>query len=91
MEMLVSEDITEYIFQILSERKFFLNQNKVVKINLHCNDDTYSKDTIKKRVDSACASISEEFEIEGPLYTTQSCFLSKKQHSHIEFTIKMSE
>lgn len=85
--MLVAEDITDYIFQILQERKHVINQNKTFNLNFHC-DDSYSKDVIKKRVD-ACINISEEFEVEGPTYKEQSCFLSRKPHSHIEFTIKM--
>lgn len=87
--MLVSEDITDYIFQILQERKHFVNQDKTVTLNFHCDDcDTYSKDQIKKRVD-ACTTISEAFEVEGPVYKEQTCFISRKTHQHIEFTIKM--
>lgn len=85
MEMLVSEDITEYIFQILQERKHVVNQDKTVTINFHLSD-TYPKVTIKKRVD-AC-TISEVFEVEGPVYKSQTCFLSRKPHTHIEFIIK---
>lgn len=88
--MLIAEDIADYIYQILSQRKYVFNQDKTVTINFHCDDcDTYSKDIVKKRVDSACINISEEFEIEGPVYKEQSCFLYRKAHPHIEFTIKM--
>ncbi len=92
MEMLVAEDITEYIFHLLSKRKYVVNQNKTVTLNFHCNDDdTYLKDQIKKRVGTACVDIGETFEIEGPVYKSQTCFLLKKPHPHIEFTIKSFE
>ena len=90
--MLVAEDITDYIFQVLSERKYIVNQNKTVTLNFHGNDDdTYLKDQVKKRVDTACVTISESFEIEGPVHKSQICFLFKKPHPHIEFTIKSFE
>lgn len=79
--------IFSFFYEKWCEKALDFSPGSHVTLNFHC-DDSYSKDVIKKRVD-ACINISEEFEVEGPTYKEQSCFLSRKTHSHIEFTIKM--